>query len=173
MLEEVTSLSDKLRAQAAERRGDTLHLAKKVNDFQVRIKDTTRKMMAVVSELSMYQATAMKLQQDKHDAQVEYETSVRNVERGLPPNALAEQELYRTQTQQLRDDEARALKLQHKAQQPPVQLAYTTAEPRPNAYIPEELGIPKPYGSQAPFKPTATGSTMRHIRPPQRAEIEI
>ena len=43
---------------------------------------------------------------------------------------------------------------------------FTTAEPRPNAYIPEELGIPKPYSSLAPFKPSAAGSTMRHIRHP-------
>jgi hypothetical protein len=49
----------------------------------------------------------------------------------------------------------------------------TTAEPRPNAYIPDELGIPKPYGTLAPFKPTETGSTMRHIRNPNPAEIEI
>jgi hypothetical protein len=33
-----------------------------VNDIQAKIKDTTRKMMAIVSELSMNQATAMKLQ---------------------------------------------------------------------------------------------------------------
>ena len=63
VLEEVTSLSDKLRKQASEGRADTLRLAKRVNEFQSRIKDTTRKMMATVSELSMYQATAIKLQQ--------------------------------------------------------------------------------------------------------------
>lgn len=33
-----------------------------VNIFQSRIKDVTRKMMATVSELSMHQATAHKLQ---------------------------------------------------------------------------------------------------------------
>ena len=49
----------------------------------------------------------------------------------------------------------------------------TTAETRPNAYIPEELGIPKPYGSYAPFKPAEPGSTMRHIRKPQPKEIVI
>lgn len=33
-----------------------------MNDIQSKIKDTTRKMMAIVSELSMNQASAMKLQ---------------------------------------------------------------------------------------------------------------
>ena len=53
----------------------------------------------------------------------------------------------------------------------------TTAEPRPNAYIPNddvtELPIPRPYGNQAPFKPTEQGSTMRHTRKPVPKPIEI
>ena len=51
----------------------------------------------------------------------------------------------------------------------------TTAEPRPNAYLPqgEELPIPKPYGRLAPFKPQEPGSTMRHIKKPNPKPIEI
>ena len=49
----------------------------------------------------------------------------------------------------------------------------TTAEPRPNAYIAEEYGIPKPYGYLAPFKPSLQGSTMRHVRNPVVQEIEL
>lgn len=36
-------------------------------------------------------------------------------------------------------------------------------EPRPNAYIPDDLGIPRPFGLGV-FKPTPAGATMRHIR---------
>ena len=53
---------------------------------------------------------------------------------------------------------------------------YTTAEPRPNAYIPDddaELPIPRPYGSLAPFKPSEPGSSMRHVRKPIVKPIEI
>lgn len=52
----------------------------------------------------------------------------------------------------------------------------TTAEPRPNAYIPDddsELPIPRPYGKHAPFKPSEPGSTMRHTRKPIPKPIEI
>ena len=52
----------------------------------------------------------------------------------------------------------------------------TLAEPRPNAYIPQsdtELPLPKPYGSQAPFKPSQPGATMRHIRKPVPKPIDI
>lgn len=47
--------------------------------------------------------------------------------------------------------------------------AYTTAEPRPNMYIPQDdlLILPKPYGALAPFKPTTPGANMRHIRKPK------
>lgn len=178
VLEEVTSLSNKLRAQAMERRGETLELAKRVNDFQSKIKETTRKMMAIVSELSMYQATAMKLQQEKHDAMIDVQECSRRVEAGQAPNVFCEHQLLRSQAQSMRDDDMRQLKQQQKAaaahaQNFPTQLTYTTAEARPNAYIPEELGIPKPYGVQAPFKPTLQGSTMRHIRLPQKRDIEI
>ena len=55
MLDEVSNLANRLRTQALEGREETLELAKRVNDFQARIKSTTRRMMATVSELSMYQ----------------------------------------------------------------------------------------------------------------------
>jgi len=56
----------------------------------------------------------------------------------------------------------------------PVVPAQTTAEPRPNAYIPDDIvGIPKPYGGLAPFKPTELGTSMRHIRKPVLREVEL
>jgi len=54
VLEEITNLADKLRQQALTGRQDTLELAEKVNNFQAKIKSLTRKMMATVSELSMF-----------------------------------------------------------------------------------------------------------------------
>ncbi len=55
VLEEVGSLSERLRFQAVEGREETLDIAKTVNEFQARIKKVTRRLMACVSELSMYQ----------------------------------------------------------------------------------------------------------------------
>merc|ERR1719482_357456 len=71
VLEEVTTLSEKLRAQAMEGRQGTLELSQKVNTFQSKIKDVTRKMMATVSELSMYQATAIKYEGEEEALQAE------------------------------------------------------------------------------------------------------
>lgn len=54
----------------------------------------------------------------------------------------------------------------------------TTAEPRPNAYIPHtngfgQLPIPKPYGEHAPFKPQEPGVQLRHYKKPVIKPIEI
>jgi len=172
VLEEVSSLANRLRTQALEGRDDTLELAKRVNDFQAKIKATTRKMMATVSELSMYQATAMKLTQENTYKDEQLQTMSKNIDEGLPPTEDIEREWLRYEAElDRRDSEAHQRNaLQETA---PAQLTHTTAEPRPNAYIPDDIGIPKPYGALAPFKPSELGTTMRHIRRPQPREIEL
>eukprot|EP00163_Fabomonas_tropica_P028890 TRINITY_DN5999_c2_g2_i1.p1 TRINITY_DN5999_c2_g2~~TRINITY_DN5999_c2_g2_i1.p1 ORF type:complete len:936 (-),score=280.00 TRINITY_DN5999_c2_g2_i1:198-3005(-) len=180
ILEEITHLSDRLRAQANSGRTDTLELSKKVNELQNRIKVITQKMMATVAELSMHQATAMKLQQEKHSKEVELEEGRTRLERGEAPNDEAEREWYRRERERLRQEEARMIRAELRARgaggdalDAPSGAVRTTAAPRPNAYIPPGLGLPKPYGNLAPFKPSEQGSSMRHIRKPQVREIEI
>jgi len=177
VLEEVSSLSERLRAQAADGRADTLELAKRVNDFQARIRAMTKKMMATVSELSMYQATAMKLQQEKHELELEVQDAQWRVDQGQPPNEDVELEWERLVREQ---EYRRAAAEQAQAQAAvvtdafaPAQITRTTAEPRPNAYIPDDIGIPKPYGALAPFKPSASGRGLSHMRAPTIKPVEI
>lgn len=177
VLDEVSGLSDKLRMQAAESRGPTLDLAKKVNEYQSKIRSTTRKMMATVSELSMYQATAMKLEHQKRDQQEELKQARELLSQGMAPTEDAEHEWYRMERDRVRRQESlmerQAAAASAEAASSVPGMTRTTAEPRPNAYIPEDLGLPKPYGSLAPFKPTVTGSTMRHVRNPVIKDIEL
>lgn len=177
VLDEVTSLSDKLRMQAAESRGPTLDLAKKVNDYQSKIRQTTRKMMACVSELSMYQATAMKLEHQKNEQNNELGEARQRLSRGQPPTEDAEHEWFRMERDRVRRQEALMDRKQDIDSSEAATflpgMTKTTAEPRPNAYIPEEIGIPKPYGHLAPFKPTVMGATARHIRNPVPKEIVL
>ena len=172
VLEEVSNLANRLRAQALEGRGETLELAKRVNDFQVRIKTTTRRMMATVSELSMYQASAMKLTQENQARDDSLQAQQANLDGSLPPSEGIEMEWQRfEQDLDRRANEAAARNVL--AETAPPQLTQTTAEPRPNAYIPDDIGIPKPYGALQPFKPSELGTTMRHTRKPQPREIEL
>ena len=175
VLEEVTTLTQKLKNRAGEGRDGTLKLTEQVNQYQTKIRDVTRRMMATVSELSMYQATAMKLQQEKNARSAALEEAKWKVAHGQPPSEAAEREWYQSEQQAINKAEARLMGRTSAAapSDGSAVAVRTTAEPRPNAYIPDELGIPKPYGTLAPFKPTETGSTMRHIRNPNPAEIEI
>lgn len=58
VLEEVTALTEKLRAQAVAKRDAAKLLSDQVNELQNKIRDVTKKMLASVSELSMYQVSA-------------------------------------------------------------------------------------------------------------------
>ena len=135
--------------------------------------------MAYVSELSMHQANALKLQQVVKEREAELEQCYMRMEKGEAPNDTMEREWLRS----LRDEERRR---QDGEQQQAAAVeeeqytlpggAVTTAEPRPNAYIPDDdadLPIPRPYGATAPFKPSEAGTTMRHIRKPNPKPIEI
>lgn len=52
--EEVSNLAEKLRNQALEGRKSTLEIAEKINEFKARTTELSRKMLATVSELSMF-----------------------------------------------------------------------------------------------------------------------
>jgi len=179
ILEQVCRLTDRITNKVKNSKDDTLELAKKVNDIQSKIKDVTRKMMATVSELSMAQAQALALQEDAKTKELELEQSYIRMEKGEAPSEEIEREWFRlVQT----DERMRQEKLNRQSREEENKQytlpggMVTTAEPRPNAYIPQEeyeLPIPRPYGKAAPFKPSEQGSTMRHIKKPNPKPIEI
>lgn len=184
ILEEVTQLSGRLRVQAAEGRGETLELAKRVNDYQAKIRKVTRRMMATVSELSMYQASSMRLVVEKEGLENVLEEAQQRLAAGEAPTDEAAREWYRQERERMNDamyksgahDSLRYNRSMATDRSDGYSQgggAPTRADMRPTAYIPESLGIPKPFGKWAPFKPSEQGSTMRHIRKPQPKEIEI
>ncbi len=132
--------------------------------------------MATVSELSVYQATAMKLQQQKRTATRRLEESKWRIARDEPPIEDLHAELHRRERERHNTRESTITKGLERESRFTSGVVRTTAEPRPNAYIPDVahgLGIPKPYSSLAPFKPAEAGSTMRHYRPPKPPVIII
>ncbi|XP_017709873.1 PREDICTED: coiled-coil domain-containing protein 146 isoform X2 [Rhinopithecus bieti] len=177
--EQVSRLTDRLCSKTQACKQDTLLLAKKMNGYQRKIKNATEKMMAVVAELSMKQALTIELQKEVREKEDFIFTCNSRIEKGLPLNKEIEKEWLKV----LRDEEMHALAIAEKSQefleadnrQMPNGV-YTTAEQRPNAYIPEAeatLPLPKPYGALAPFKPSEPGANMRHIRKPIIKPIEI
>mmetsp|Transcript_120131 Transcript_120131/g.299687 ORF Transcript_120131/g.299687 Transcript_120131/m.299687 type:complete len:926 (+) Transcript_120131:87-2864(+) len=176
ILEEVTALSEKLRHQAVDGRQGTMELSQKVNVFQSRIKDVTRKMMATVSELSMHQATAHKLEKERDEACDRAMAARERFRNGEAPTDTIDAEWAKMcQVDQQRElDRQAAAQRRQEDDIMNSNFTRTTAEPRVNAYIPEDdHGLPKAYGASAPFKPSAQGSTMRHTRKPNPKPIEI
>ncbi|KAM8928490.1 coiled-coil domain-containing protein 146 isoform 1-T4 [Lycaon pictus] len=177
--EQVSRLTDRLCSKTQAYKQDTLLLAKKMNGYRKKIKDATEQMMALVAELSMKQALAIELQKEVREKEDFIFSCNSRIEKGLPLNKDIETEWLKI----LRDEEMYALAVAEKSREFLVsdnrQLpngVYTTAEPRPNAYIPEAeaaLPLPKPYGALAPFKPSEQGANMRHIRKPVPKPIEI
>ncbi|XP_058153941.1 coiled-coil domain-containing protein 146 isoform X2 [Dasypus novemcinctus] len=177
--EQVSRLTDRLCSKTQACKQDTLFLAKKMNGYQKRIKDATEKMMALVAELSMKQALAIELQKEVREKEEFIISCNSRIEKGLPLNKDIEREWLKV----LRDEEIYTLAIAERSREfleaDHRQLpngVYTTAEQRPNAYIPEAdatLPLPKPYGALAPFKPSEPGANMRHIRKPVIKPIEI
>ena len=101
------------------------------------------------------------------------------MEKGEAPSAAIEEEWRRLMEQEEDSQMQHSLREAAAEEEAQYQLAgggATTAEPRPNAYIPDdeaELPIPRPYGANAPFRPNEPGSNMRHIRKPKTKPIEI
>lgn len=83
--EEVSNLAEKLRTQALDGRKGTLEIAEKINEYKARTTELSRKMLATVSELSMFQSKALKLQQEKEEKETVIEEAMRRMDTGLPP----------------------------------------------------------------------------------------
>lgn len=92
ILQQVTRLAQRVEKKADSGKMDTLKLAKHVNQLQAKIKDVTRKMMGLVSELSMKQAQALKLQQEAKDKEVRLEQAYLRMEKNEPPSEEIEME---------------------------------------------------------------------------------
>ncbi|KAM9388460.1 LOW QUALITY PROTEIN: coiled-coil domain-containing protein 146 [Phaethornis superciliosus] len=179
LYEHVSRLTDRIHAMAENGKQDTLLLAKRISDLQKKIKDRNRKMMALVAELSMKQALTIKLQHEMRGKEQFLITISSRIEQGLPPPKETENEWLKTlrnKRMQKEAAEARAKRAAEEEQAAVPSCVHTTAEQRPNAYIPDDefsLPLPRPYGALAPFKPSEPGPNMRHFRKPTLKPIEI
>ncbi|XP_061662737.1 coiled-coil domain-containing protein 146 [Syngnathoides biaculeatus] len=171
LVDQVTRLSNDLQEQTDNCQQDKLSLAKKLNELRTHIIDISRRLMAASAELSMKQAAVLCLQQEVKERELQMERCQRRLAQGLPPCPEMEEEwrrMLRDKRRRQRDKEERERLADEDAWKQLPNGQYTTAESRPDAYIPhtDALPLPKPYGAQAPFKPSQPGSNMRHIRKP-------
>uniref|UniRef100_A0A3Q3RYK6 Coiled-coil domain containing 146 n=1 Tax=Mastacembelus armatus TaxID=205130 RepID=A0A3Q3RYK6_9TELE len=178
LVDQVTRLSKPLSKRVENCQQDRLSLAKKLNDLRIHLINTNNRLMAVSAELSMKQAAALSEQQEIKEKELQMDRCQRRLEQGLPPCPDIEEEwrrMLRDKKRRQRDREERERLAEQEEWNQLPNGEYTTAEIRPNAYIPQtdQLPLPKPYGAQAPFKPSQPGANMRHIRKPTLKPLEI
>uniref|UniRef100_A0A8C4IMF7 Coiled-coil domain containing 146 n=1 Tax=Dicentrarchus labrax TaxID=13489 RepID=A0A8C4IMF7_DICLA len=178
LVDQVTRLSKPLSEQAENCQQDRLSLAKKLNKLRTHIIDTNHRLMAISAELSMKQAAALSLQQEIKEKEHQMDRCQQQLEQGLPPCPEIEEEwrrMLRDKKRRQRDKEERERLAEEEEWNQLPNGEYTTAETRPNAYIPQTdtLPLPKPYGAQPPFRPSQPGASMRHIRKPTLKPLEI
>lgn len=95
ILEQVLRLTDRIQSKVDASKDDTLTLAKKINAMQSSIKETTKKMMATVSELSISQASALNMQEDVKNKELLLEQCFARIEKGEAPTEEMEREWYK------------------------------------------------------------------------------
>ncbi|XP_061618282.1 coiled-coil domain-containing protein 146 isoform X5 [Phyllopteryx taeniolatus] len=162
LVDQVTRLSKDLQEQKDNCQQDKLSLAKKLNELRTHIIDISRRLMATSAELSMKQAAVLCLQQEVKEKELQMERCQRRLEQGLPPCPEMEEEwrrMLRDKKRRQRDKDERERLADEDEWKQLANGQYTTAESRPDAYIPhtDALPLPKPYGAQAPFKPSQPG----------------
>jgi len=139
--DEVSNLAEKLRTQALDGRKTTLEINEKINEYRARTNDLARKLYASVSEVSMLQSKALKLQQEKEEKEQVLECALKNLEDGMPPTDDAEM-LWDRQTRnyarkQMEGEERLQRRLLE--QQLPLNSVKSSALPRPNSYMPPDI----------------------------------
>ncbi|KAL9654087.1 hypothetical protein ABK040_011631 [Willaertia magna] len=175
VLKGITKSSDKLRKLAIKGREESFDLAVNINLIQKQIEQTTTKMKATVSELSIYGTKSMRLEKENEELQTLIGEARERMDRGEPPTPEMEKEWIREEELKERWKvaiEERRRRMEFENSLPPT-ITRTTAPKRPNAYIPDDdLGIPKPY-LMPPVMYSAPSANMRHIKKPKPKEIII
>ncbi|KAK7198776.1 hypothetical protein NESM_000843000 [Novymonas esmeraldas] len=174
ILEEVTELAERVGEQADAGKECTLALARQVNKYHSSIRHKSRQMMATISELSLFQASSIQLQQEVQRLETVVAEAEERLEAGDAPYAEAEVQYERDRQSRQRYAAARQRRRDaaHEGETGGgMQMIATTAVPRPNAYVPQDddIGLPRPYGPFAPFK-GASVSPARLTHPPTRGD---
>eukprot|EP00887_Chlorella_sp_A99_P007989 scaffold12.g7989.t1 len=146
VLEELAALAEALVAQARASHGGAFDIGK-----------LTRRMMAAVSELSLYSAMSLKCAAERDTLRGALEAARRNVAAGAPPTADADREYERQQRDRAAQAEVRAQAAELRALCDAGLLGGGAPgpSPRPLAYVSEAAGVPVPFPAAfPPFKPS-------------------
>lgn len=153
LLEELNSQIEDMNKQTQTRSIKVQPVMKKLNDLQGRMRDVTRSMMALVSELSMYQANVLNLEDEKVALSDALRISQNLINDGQPSSQPA----ICNEERQNQEEDQMKYSCDHVGRDLPHRL-------RPNAYIIEGEETPKPFGVTGAFQPPSTIPCTKYQR---------
>ena len=115
----------------------------------------------------------MRLQQEKMSREKVLDEAKWRYDHGEAPTEEATKDWNRNERKRLMNIEVAMRREEELQMALPTNATKTAAEPRPTAYLPDDIPIPKPYGNSAPFKPLEPGANLKRMRQPVPKEIEI
>ncbi|EGR31626.1 hypothetical protein IMG5_105660 [Ichthyophthirius multifiliis] len=177
VLEEITNISNELRDQLVNNRQNTLETSEKLNNYEIKMKKITRQMMSTIAELSVYQATIVKLLKEREDLAKIVNEAIEKENNKEPPTIECELEYQKILRSQLKYHEERKIRLEKNEieKQIPPFVTKTTAQHRYVSYIDsqDDVGLPKSYGQYAPFKPSVIINANMYYKKPIIKDVVI
>ncbi|XP_058718379.1 coiled-coil domain-containing protein 146-like [Poecile atricapillus] len=168
LFENISDLTDRIRAVVENGKQDMLLFARRSNDLQRKISDKTQEIRALFAELSMKQELAIKLQQEIRDKEQFVMTASLMISQGLPPPKKAEnkRKILCNEKMQKAAAEARAKHPAEEEQGAVLGHAPTIPEEKE-----ERLPLLQPH--VVPFRPTEPSSSRRHFKKPPAKPFEM
>ena len=152
--EELTKGVDYLKNNAIKQRHKNLTIVNKSNICRNKINKVSKKIMMIVSELSIFQAIEVKLNHEKKEKEVFLENIQDRITKGEPPKQDSEFKFLKS----IRD-EVNFYELNQKRKNQNFINKFvkpffikTTSKKRVDAYV-NKIGLPKPYFKNGPFIP--------------------
>uniref|UniRef100_A0A8C3GYA9 Uncharacterized protein n=1 Tax=Corvus moneduloides TaxID=1196302 RepID=A0A8C3GYA9_CORMO len=161
LCENISDLTDRIRAMVENGKQDMLLFTRKTNELQKKINDKTLEIRALFAELSMQQALAIKLQQEIRDKEQFVMTASLTISQGLPSPIEAEKKRWKiVHSEKMQKVAAEAREEQG-------------AAPCHAPAIPEEGRLPLLQPHMAPLRPSEPSSSPRHFKKPPAKLPEI
>jgi chromosome segregation ATPase len=148
-------------------RHDDLQMSSQANTLKHKFTGVFRKVMVLVSELSIFQANVIMLEMEKKNTEATLKQVQENVEAGQPPledSELRFLKLVRNERVEQESRYKRRMETEFVKNIEPF-VKKTTAQKRVDSYI-NAIGLPQPYGVIKPFMPVAVQGNLRFYRNP-------
>jgi chromosome segregation ATPase len=164
--EEINDIAEKLRKKALEDREKNLDLSEKMNEYEMKLNDITRKNIASTSELSMFKAILFKLEETKSKKEKLLEDSMIRIQNNMPPtdDCMKNWETMNNISRQKKDYlEKRHREVREKEEMPVGEFPHRRRPEKRNDLFPDPVtGLPVPYGKHSEFYPNRPN--LRHYK---------